>query len=249
MEIIPLMPIAFIILVSSFPAPIKVAGKGGGGGGRVAGGGSGSIGFGRSGNTGRGGVIGDESTVGIGYRGGTAKNPKPAGGGDPGASIVVIPKQPEEKKAYPMPPECKTEVQDCIRAHIHGEAKAPKYRGPCCVKLNTSVACVCKFLKSHDHKLRKGANDVLRGCNFNKTKCSKVPMPQVCTQEAKHCIHSHIYGGLGAPQHGGACCQKFKYSKKCVCTFVKSNDPHLSRKSKGVIQGCHFNNANCQIKI
>ncbi|EOA34867.1 hypothetical protein CARUB_v10022449mg [Capsella rubella] len=177
MEIIPLM---FIILLSSFRVPVKVAGKGAshGGGGGFVGSGSGSIGIGkgyRGGNIGTGGSIRDGSSVGTGYRGG-GSNGKPGGGGDPGAAIVVFPKKPEEPKKKappPLPQECKPEVRDCINAHMYGGAGAPERGAQCCATLRKSVPCVCKFLRSHDPKLSKGANDVLRGCHYNRTKCSK----------------------------------------------------------------------------
>lgn len=251
------MLIAVIILLSSFPAPIKVAGRGGGGG--FVGSGSGPIGIGggyfggggvpgngyRGGNVPSGGSIRDGSNVGTGYRGG-GSNGKPGGGGDPGAAIVVFPKKPEEPaKPVPMPQECKQEVRDCITAHIYGAAGAPTYHGPCCQKLKNSVPCVCKFLTSHDPKLSKAANDVLRGCHYRHPKCSKMPMPQVCRPEVRHCVDTHLYGGAGDPQHGGACCQKFKHSKKCVCTFLTSQDSHLKNKANGVVRGCRFGKPNC----
>ncbi|AEE35913.1 unnamed protein product [Arabidopsis thaliana] len=183
MEIIPLMLISVIILLTSFPAPIKVSGRGGGGG-FVGSGNSPSIGsgyFGGGGNPGTGymgggipsgGSIRDGSNVGTGYRGGF-QGGKPSGGGDPGAAIVVFPKKPEEP-----------------------------------------------------------------------VKVVPTPMPQVCEPKVRHCINVHVYGRAGQPHRGGACCNKFRYARRCVCKFLVSNDTHLNKQSNGVLRGCHFKR-NC----
>ncbi|XP_023644328.1 uncharacterized protein LOC17895297 [Capsella rubella] len=175
MEIIPLM---FIILLSSFRVPVKVAGKGAshGGGGGFVGSGSGSIGIGkgyRGGNIGTGGSIRDGSSVGTGYRGG-GSNGKPGGGGDPGAAIVVFPKKPEEPKKKappPLPQECKPEVRDCINAHMYGGAGKPQRDGACCEKFKYSKKCVCTFVKSTDSHLSKQAKGVIQGCRFTRANC------------------------------------------------------------------------------
>ncbi|KAG7590409.1 hypothetical protein ISN44_As07g025780 [Arabidopsis suecica] len=190
MEIIPLMLISVIILLTSFPAPIKVSGRGGGGGfvgsgnpggigsGYFGGGGNAGPGY-RGGNIPSGGSIRDGSNVGTGYRGG-ASGGKPSGGGDTGPAIVVIPKQPEEPvKVVPTP--------------------MPQYR---------------------------------------------MPMPQECLPEVRHCINTHVYGGAGEPHRGGACCNKFRHSRRCICKFLESQDAHLTRKSSGILRGCHFKR-NC----
>ncbi|XP_010431539.1 PREDICTED: uncharacterized protein LOC104715863 [Camelina sativa] len=203
MKIIPLILIAFIILLSSFPAPIKVASRGAAGGG------------------GRGGRRG----------GGYARGR--------GAAPAVIPKKQ-------LPQECKEEVRDCIYGFIHGGVTYQlEYGAPCCVKLSKSLPCLCKFLKSNDSKESRAANAVLRSCRIDTTKCSTMPMPQACKPEVRHCVASHIYGGLGAPPHRGECCKKFENSKSCVCTLINSKDPHVSRHAGGVIRGCQFKVPNC----
>lgn len=253
------MLISVIILLTSFPAPIKVSGRGGGGGfvgsgnpggigsGYFGGGGNAGPGY-RGGNIPSGGSIRDGSNVGTGYRGG-ASGGKPSGGGDTGPAIVVIPKQPDEPVKVvptPMPQVCKPEVRDCVNKHIYGAAGAPTYRGACCQKFRNSVSCVCKFLSSYDPKLSKGANGVLSGCHYSKPNCNKyrMPMPQECLPEVRHCINTHVYGGAGEPHQGGACCNKFRQSRRCICKFLESQDAHLTKKSSGILRGCHFKR-NC----
>ncbi|CAN8240256.1 unnamed protein product [Cochlearia groenlandica] len=174
MRIIAWMFIAIIILLTSIPAKIKVAGAGSvvGGGSLPTGPGSigASIGLGKpSGEptTGyRGGLIPvvdkpppdswSHPAIGDGYRGGSGEN-KPMPGGDTGPAIVVIPKPIEDEppKKVPMPRECKSEVRDCITKYVIGAAGWPKYKGPCCEKLKNSVPCVCKFLLSEDTDLKE----------------------------------------------------------------------------------------------
>ncbi|ESQ27422.1 hypothetical protein EUTSA_v10018991mg [Eutrema salsugineum] len=271
MKILALMLIAIIIplMMISFPASIKAAGRGGGSS-SVGGGGVGISGgrFGGSGSSGgsrmgggyvRGGNMWDEeeeepetgryganpsSPIGRagpvptgGYGSSGTKYPKPQkGGGDPGVAIVVIPK-PLVKE---LPKECKEDLRDCITKHISEGGEEPKHRGSCCVKLKNSIPCVCKFLTSKDPKVQKAANGVLRGCHYRKPVCIKMPMPQECRQEVRHCVNTHLYGTAGQPRYRGACCMKFKNSKSCVTKFLVSPDPKLNENANGILRCCHF---------
>lgn len=199
MKIIPLMLIAFIILLTSFLAPIKVAaqrggalGSGGvgsqwsqwGSGGSSSGGGSTGTGIGYRGgdstpvvaNPGTGYMGGSYPGSGNGYKGGDIGDTSGYRGGSykgkpqaGGDNGPAIVVIPKKPVTLEVPAVCRKSVVPCVNTHIYGDP--PKYDDYCCMQFKVSKLCLCKYQNSGVEEITKAANAIIGSCRFRSTKC------------------------------------------------------------------------------